>query len=754
MSEPRIRSRVQAKAQLLNAAFATVLCGLSAVAPWAAPALAQDSPPAAWEFDLRAHPLGGMRAQVATLLVQGGRGGGIATELLAVPVGEPGEGDGERLVPVLVEIEGPTLLAAHGDEAEGAENGAGRSDFQRVEIYVYALNPSGGVEDFINQVVYLDLDAFGERVYASGLKLVSSLSLPPGPYSVRMLVMDADSGQYGLRTVPLAVPAPDTAATVLLAPLVAEPPGSWLLVRQDVTPPASPTDAETTAPTTEPVPPERAVRSLLLGRDETLPSAFPLFDSGAEVEMHLLAHGLGRQPEVTVKLTPQEGGDPHVVPMEVVARLGTQDPKIERLSGRFTVPNLPTGAFLLSIATEEDRGRAETGQIRALVLQDNPLGEQLVWGQLRSAAAQIQHTAEAGSGARGELDLPRRHKKRVKALQRATLERYAQTLAKIGSGASGAEVVEALAAMETELFEADPAEGLPALERGELALAEQLAQTEPESLVPLIGFHLDLYLHYRRERSFALATHSRHTTVKLAEMYAEAADTDSARTIASQALTTLATEMLDAGLRNSGGAALEKALKLDEQNEAARLQIAAHHERLGRYRAAVDALRKLVERNPKSAEGRLRLALNLRRVGELHQAETALGRLVSESNPDWILTVAYTELAGLYLEQSRNREAVILLRRAMDRLPEQDRLYIQLAYALDRQRRFLEARRILSRVAGREHHLTNGRPSPRHRYAKGTAQGLAAARDRVLEAARTRQPLLSATLDRLTDSRS
>jgi len=753
MSELGIRSLM--RQLLVVAAFGTVLFGLSAVATWTPPVLAQDRAPAGWEFDLQAHRLGGMRAQVATLLVQGGRGGGIATELLAVPVAEPGEEDGERLVPVLVEIEGPTLLAAHGDETEGAGNGARRGDFQRVEIYLYALNPSGGVEDFINQVLYLNLDAMGERVYASGLKLVGSLSLPPGPYSLRMLVMDADSGQYGLRTVPLAVPAPETAATVLLAPLVAEPPGSWLLVRQDVTPPTPRADAETTpAATAQPVPPERAVRSLLLGREETLPSAFPLFDSGAEVEMHLLAHGLGRQPEVTVKLTPQEGGDPHVVPMEVVARLGTEDPKIERLSGRFTVPNLPTGAFLLSIATEEDRGRAETGQIRALVLQDNPLGEQLVWGQLRSAAAQIQRTAEAGRGARGELDLPRRRKKRVKALEREARERYAQTLAEIGSGASDTEVVEALAAMETELFEADPGEGLPALERGELALAEQLAQTEPEALVPLIGFHLDLYLHYRRERDFALATHSRHTTSKLAEMYAEAADTDSARTIASLALTTLATEMLDAGLRNSGGVALEKALKLDEQNEAARLLIAAHHERLGRYPAAVDALRKLVALNPKSAEGRLRLALNLRRMGEPQRAGTALQRLVSEANPDWVLTVAYTELADLYLEQSRDREAVILLREAVDRLPEQDRLYIQLAYALDRQRRFLESRRILSRIAGREHHLTNGRASPRHRYAKGTAQGLAAARDRVLEAARTRQPLLSATLDRVAGNLS
>lgn len=752
---PRSRATLLSRVPAVRWLLATLgsMAVLTAIAG-PVPAAAQGPGGSPVPFDLQARQLGGMRAQVATLLVQGGRGGGIATELLATPVDMPGEAAGERLVPVLVEIEGPTLLSVHGDE-EPAER-------QRIEIYAYALTPQGAVADFITQSLRLDLETFGEQIYSGGLKFAGSLSLPPGVYSLRLLVMDVGSGQYGLRTVPLVVPSPDLTTSILLTPLVAEPPESWLLVRQDVTPETLP--AAVTAPEPEDAPtapppmaitPEQAVSSLLVGDGTSLPAAFPLFDSKTTAEVHLLAYGLGpTRPRMSAKLTPQEGGEPLVVPMELLARLDTEDPKMERLTGRFSVPDVATGAFLLSFLAELPQGTTETAQIRALVLEDNPLGRRLAWGQLRSAAAGLQQTAEAGSGAPRELDLPRRRKKRAQALAKATRERYAKALAAIGSGATGQQVVQSLAAMEKEIFQADPGEGLPALYQGEMLLAEELAEEEPEALVPLISFHLDLYLHYRENRDFALATHSRHLTAELAKLYASARDTESARTIASQALTSLATEMLDAGLRNAGGTALEEALDLDERNDAARLQLAAHYERLGNYKPAVDTLRKLVEYNPKSAEGRLRLALNHRRTGDLRKAERELRELVSETNPAWTLTVAYTELANLYLDQNRESAAVTLLRGAVDRLPSQERLYIQLAYALDRQRHFLEARQVLARLAARDHHLDNGAPSPRHRYAKGTVFGLGELRERVLGAARTRQPLLATALDRLTPSTS
>lgn len=769
-------------APLLAASFALCSLPAAAAAPGGAAEPGFGQPRLDRQhFELQAKRLGGMRAQVATLLVQGGVGGGIAAEVLAVPLPGPGEEPEERAVAVLVEIEGPTLLAAYESYADQqAARGVLEEGLrQRLEVYAYALTPHGAVTDFFSQLIRLDLAVLGERIYNSGLKLVGSLSLPPGTYSLRMLVMDSASGQYGLRTVPLLVPDPRMDAPLLLGSLVPEPPDSWILVREDVSPDPGPRRA--TAPpaapeaeggkeggraeTEEPVPqppaaPEGLEPADVLARlpvapasssgtpTAGLPAAFPLFDGGSTVEVQLLTQNLSRTPDLSALLTPQQGGEPRVLPVEILDRRPLPESEMEVITGRFQVPRLETSAHLLAFQVETAGGSSTSGQIRALVLADNPLGERLVWGQLRSAAATVDRTASRGTGS-APLDLPRRRKRRVRALEEATRQRYGEALGGLGTGAADRQVIEAIAAMERQIFGEDPSEALPALQRGELALARRLAELEPESLVPLIRFHLELYLRYRREHDYPLATHARTTMIEMAELYTGAADTDDARALASRALTSLATEMLEAGLRNSGAETLERALELDETNEAARNQLAVLYEKLGRYEQAVKVLRKLVEIDPKAGEGRLRLALNLLRIEEEEQGERELLRLISESNPPWVLTVAYSELGSLYLDQGRVAEASRVLRAGFDRLPEQDRLAIQLAFALDRQRRFMEARQVLAQVAAREHHLGEGGSSPRHRYARSTDPWRDGPRNRVLEAARVRQPLLVGILGRL-----
>lgn len=702
-------------------------------------------------FDLQARRQGGMRAQVATLLVQGGVGGGIAMEVLATATAGDGEEDGERPVAVLIEVEGPTLLAAF-DQAEVSREQAeaalaGRQPVQEVEIYAYALSAQGAVVDFFTQRLRLDLDTLGERIYAGGVKFVGSLSLPPGAYSLRVLVSDVASGQYGLRTVPILVPRPQDPGPILLAPLLASPPGAWLRVRQDVTPEppskalaeSDPAEGDPRPAPPEPLTPEEAARQLILDGEGALPATFPVLDSGAEVEVHLLGQDLGSEPQVTARLVPQEGGEPYVLPVRLLARIDSGDGSLERATGRLQLPELETAAFLLSFVIEQSNGaRTESGQVRTLVLAGNAAGP-LAWGQLRSLANDIQQATEGGPA----LDLPRKRKRRASALELAARERYLEALGELATGSSGETVTGLIREVEEDIYGADTDEGLPALRRAEIVVAQELAQSNPEALVPLIQFHLDLYLEYRRDRAFGLATHSRGVASNTALLYAEQADTDTARAIASQALTSLGTEMLEAGLRNSGAQALTNALALDERNEAARLQLAAHYEKVGLYNPAVDNLRRLVEFNPKSAEGRLRLALNWKRTGDLRKAEEGLRRMLSENNPDWTLTIAYTELADLLLEQDRDREAIRVLRQGVDRLPDQDRLAIQLSFALDRQRRFLDARRVLARMTSRDHHLGNGTASPRHRYARGTRDGVVEARSQVVDAARTREPLLA-----------
>ena len=85
----------------------------------------------------------------------------------------------------------------------------------------------------------------------------------------------------------------------------------------------------------------------------------------------------------------------------------------------------------------------------------------------------------------------------------------------------------------------------------------------------------------------------------------------------------------------------------------------------------------------------------------LYQAMELLYSLVREDNPDWVLAVAYQELASLHLERNQANRAVTLLDQGVGRLPEQERLRIQLAYALDRAGESARARQVVVRMEPR-----------------------------------------------------
>ncbi len=115
-------------------------------------------------------------------------GGSLPIAALAVPL--PG-----GALPLLVEIEGPALLFGHQGEA------------LEVEIYAYALDGAGAVRGFLTQRVNLDLAKVRETLGAGGLKFYGGLALPPGSYTVRLLVRNAQSGARALRSLAVEVPA-------------------------------------------------------------------------------------------------------------------------------------------------------------------------------------------------------------------------------------------------------------------------------------------------------------------------------------------------------------------------------------------------------------------------------------------------------------------------------------------------------------------------------------------------------------------
>ncbi len=119
-------------------------------------------------------------------------------------------------MPVVIEVDGATLLAGKQDPKLA------------VEIYIYALDSTGTIQDFLSQTVGLDLAKVESSLRQAGLKFFGHVELAPGTYSVRTLVRNGSTGATSLRVTPLTVP-PAGQATLLPA-LFQEAPGRWVAV--------------------------------------------------------------------------------------------------------------------------------------------------------------------------------------------------------------------------------------------------------------------------------------------------------------------------------------------------------------------------------------------------------------------------------------------------------------------------------------------------------------------------------------------
>jgi VWFA-related protein len=150
----------------------------------------------------------------------GEEGGVIRTSMLAAALPGKPEGGATADVPVVIEIDGPSLLHLH----QGNDLPA--------EIYVYALDDKGQVRDYLAQTLTLDLLKVEAKLLQAGLKFYGHLELPPGSYKARVLVRNGRTGLHGLRVVPVEVPELAEAGPAPLPSLFAEPKGQWLVTRE------------------------------------------------------------------------------------------------------------------------------------------------------------------------------------------------------------------------------------------------------------------------------------------------------------------------------------------------------------------------------------------------------------------------------------------------------------------------------------------------------------------------------------------
>lgn len=223
--------------------------------------------------------------------------------------------------------------------------------------------------------------------------------------------------------------------------------------------------------------------------------------------------------------------------------------------------------------------------------------------------------------------------------------------------------------------------------KAEQEVIHQVGAADLEVLVPIAMLHHEAYrrLLQRGGRGHALAMgHTRGMAKDLAILYSEQSGSEGAAQVASRLLTSLGGLLLQSSQQLSSAEMFQKAIELDGHNLAALLALSTIYEKNAQAESAVRLLRHAVEVAPASGEARLRLALNLKRLQKTDEARKLLEGLTADKEPTWVTPLAYQELARLDSDRGRSSESEKVLRRAVERFPEDLRLRIQLAAVLDR----------------------------------------------------------------------
>jgi hypothetical protein len=248
-------------------------------------------------------------------------------------------GGGTAYVPVLIEVDGPSLMA-------GARTGT-----LPAEIYVYAMDSNGAVRDHVTQTVGLDLGKVEPALRQSGLKFFGHLDLPPGDYSLRVMVRNGLTGASALKTVAVQVPAFAQAPRVLLPPFFPEPAGKWLVVREAV----SKDDRQVPYP-------------FMIGEEPYIPASLPVLAPGQEARLSLVGYNLGKGDlKVESKVLSLDGREVGPAEVRLLQREAGDAAAPDRLTALFRPSQLAPGEYLLLVTVDGPDGAAGTSTAPFLV---------------------------------------------------------------------------------------------------------------------------------------------------------------------------------------------------------------------------------------------------------------------------------------------------------------------------------------------------------------------------------------------------
>ncbi len=282
----------------------------------------------------------------ADTIVGGAEGGTIGMSVLAAPF-HLNTGP-TAYVPVVMEIDGPGLLANQ------------QGEVAPTEVYAYALDSTGAVRDFFSQTLGLDLSKVGPQLKSSGLKFFGHLDLPPGDYSLRVMVRNGKTGAYSLRVVPVKVPAfAQAAGPVLLPPFFSEPAGRWLMTREA---------KRATGSQDAPYP-------FMLREQPFIPSSRPVVSAGQNAQLSLVVYNLGEgEVKADAKVLGADGKELQAADFTVTDRERGGAANPDRLTASFKAPQLSPGEYRLQVTLSAGGGARQTSSIPFLVAKPGARG--------------------------------------------------------------------------------------------------------------------------------------------------------------------------------------------------------------------------------------------------------------------------------------------------------------------------------------------------------------------------------------------
>ncbi|HEX9944323.1 MAG TPA: VWA domain-containing protein [Thermoanaerobaculia bacterium] len=261
--------------------------------------------------------------------VMGHESGDLVSSVLAPPLTLGGD---LAYVPVLIEVDGPALLA-----------GRSLAPNLPVEIYVYALDGKGGVQDFLTQTVSLDLVKAEPVLRQSGLKFFGHLDLPAGTYSLRTLVRNGANGASSLRVTRVEVPTFAKGEPALLPALFPEPPGRWLMIREV-------REGQ-----------EQVPYPFMLKDQPFIPSSRPVLAPGRESQVALMGYNLGTgEWKAEARVLSVDGRELPGGEIRLVEKEAAAGPGPVRMLATFRPPDLGPGEYVLRVTLTDGAGTSRT----------------------------------------------------------------------------------------------------------------------------------------------------------------------------------------------------------------------------------------------------------------------------------------------------------------------------------------------------------------------------------------------------------